>query len=88
MGNCCTGSPTTDHPFDPDRLSLPPPQTAFSDSSPALHSVGADQTIDMTSSFMSGMGGVDTIDSVIERQPDVLIHMADREGKSSLHVYC
>ena len=80
MGNCCTGSPTSDHPFTPDRASLRPPQTAFTNSSPSPSNTAATQPTDMTSSF-TGVRGVEATDSVVvDRAPDALIHMADREG--------
>ena len=87
MGNCCTGSATTDHPFTPDKLSLPSPQTAFTNSSPALSSSiaaitasGGHTAPGMMSSFM-GVGVIEVTDSTMERVSDAVVHMADREGK-------
>ena len=74
MGNCCSGSPTSDHPFTPDELSLPTPQTAFTNASPPLNTARPEANM----SFV--LGGTDEPDSVAGRSPDALIHMADREG--------
>ena len=94
MGNCCTGSPTTDHPFTPDH-SLPPLHAAFANSSPQLGgtnsvSTGAgaaesDPVIRMGLYSTAGAAGqgssvLDATDSVAVRSPDTVVHMADREG--------
>ena len=88
MGNCCTASPTTDHPFAPD-TALPPPHaaTAFGDPSPQLGVATSGQqasaVVAMAPYVVGGVGasgGVETGDSAVGRSPGPLIHMADREG--------
>ena len=76
MGNCCTGSPTGDHPFTQQHRHSPP---QINKSSPPL-STATTQSVAMTTSLFTGVG-TDTPDSaVVGRSPDALIHMADREG--------
>lgn len=96
MGNCCTGSPTTDHPFTPEH-SLPPPHAGFGNSSPQLgvaNTAEERQQQQRASAVVAmapyptaggaGSGGVgvtiETVDSTVVRSPDTVIHMADREG--------
>ena len=92
MGNCCTGSPTTDHPFTPDH-SLPPPHSAFGSSSPQLGGANSiavatgprqqSSAAPYSAAGAAGLGGggEDATDSVVVvRSPDTVVHMADREG--------